>query len=216
VAANGGEQRGELSAIEFFLSSFGPRTSARRGGAIESFAELTEVLLGMKAVDNLDRSGEQFRDEIPDPGSSSSERRGTRSLREAAALGLAPDPLSKGRTLLSTVRGGGTFNGRRIGDGSFITDRGAVAAERFRAPDRAEFDFPCFRATLGLTGHAGQFLGTQGDPGSIDAQVQRLGQRKSVERFAVLALVFGDFLTQGFGSTFHPFSIHGYPGQFLQ
>jgi len=54
LPANGGEQCTELSAIEFFMSSFGPLGGARREGTIESFAELTEVLLGMKAVNDLD------------------------------------------------------------------------------------------------------------------------------------------------------------------
>ena len=62
LPANGSEQRTELSTIEFFMSSFSPLTGARRGAAIESFTELTQVLLGMKAVHDLDRPGKQLRD----------------------------------------------------------------------------------------------------------------------------------------------------------
>ena len=216
LPANGGEQRMELSAIKFFMSFLSPLNGAQRGEAIESFTELTQVLLGMKAVHDLDGPRKQLRDQIPDPRGTISERRSTRRLGETAPLGLTPDTLSKDGTFLGDVRNESTLDGCRIADRSFIADRSAIAIERFCTSDGAEFDLPSLRGTLPLTGHASQFLSSQRDPGSIDAQVERLGQRNSVQRFAVTALVFGDFLAQSFGGAFHLLGIHHHPDEFLQ
>lgn len=103
MAAKGSEQCTELSTIEFFMPSFGPLGSAWMCRAIEGFAELAQVLFGVKAIDDLNGLGEQFCSQIPDPGSPVSERNRTRGLRETTALRLAPDALRKGRTFLSDV-----------------------------------------------------------------------------------------------------------------
>src|SRR5215472_18426999 len=140
LAANGGEKRVELSAIEFFMASFGPCGGARRSEAIDSFAELTEVLLGVKAIDDLNRPGEQFLNQVPDPRGSISERSRTLSLGEAAALTLAPDALRKGGTFLGDIWDASTFDGCGIGNRPFIADGDALGIQRFCAPDRTEFD----------------------------------------------------------------------------
>src|SRR3974377_538975 len=108
LAAEGSKQRAELSAVEFLMSSFRPWRSAWMRRAIKSFAEFAQMLLGMKAIHDLNGPGEQLRNDIPDPGSSITERNHTRGLRKAAALGLAPDALRKGRTFLGDVQCGGT------------------------------------------------------------------------------------------------------------
>src|SRR2546425_6040160 len=87
MAANRGEECLEPSGVEFLLPSFRPLGSSRVGRAIKSFAEVTQVLLGVKAVDDLGRSGEQLLHLVPDPGSPIPERRRTLGLAEAAALG---------------------------------------------------------------------------------------------------------------------------------
>src|SRR5712691_6343384 len=129
MAANRGEGCLEPSGVEFLLPSFRPLGSSRVGRAIKSFAEVTQVLLGVKAVDDLGRSGEQLLHLVPDPGSPIPERRRTLGLAEAAALGFAPDALGEGGTFLGGVRCGGTLDGRGIGNGSFIADGNAVLIE---------------------------------------------------------------------------------------
>jgi hypothetical protein len=52
--AAGRQESAELSGIEFFLGSFGPRIRSCVCGAVERFSEITPVLLGMKAVHHLD------------------------------------------------------------------------------------------------------------------------------------------------------------------
>src|SRR5215469_4539499 len=136
------------------MASLGPPGGARRGEAIESFAELTEVLLGVKAIDDLSRPGEQFLNQIPDPRSSISQRSHTHRLGEAAALALAPDALCKGGTFLGDIRDASTFDGCGIGNRPLIADGSAVRVQRFRTPHGAEFDLPRFRGAGPLTGHA--------------------------------------------------------------
>jgi len=176
LPTNSGEQRSEPSAIEFFVSSFSPLHGAPGGEAIESLTEFTEMLLGMKAVHDLDGPGEQLCDQIPDPRGTISESRGTRSLGEAAPLRFPPDTLRKDGAFLGDVRNESTLDGCRIADRSFIADRSAIAIERFCTSDGAEFDLARFRASRGLASYSGQFLSPQRNTGSIDSQVQRLGQ----------------------------------------
>src|SRR5215469_15810495 len=121
------------------MASLGPPGGARRGEAIESFAELTEVLLGVKAIDDLSRPGEQFLNQIPDPRSSISQRSHTHRLGEAAALALAPDALCKGGTFLGDIRDASSFGGCCVGKRSFIADGSTDSVQRFRRTHGAGF-----------------------------------------------------------------------------
>ena len=58
----------ESSVVEFRVPPFGPLGSAGIGGAVDGLAEVAEMLLGVEPIDDLDRAGEQFVGDVPNPG----------------------------------------------------------------------------------------------------------------------------------------------------
>jgi hypothetical protein len=67
LAADGVEQSLEFSGVEFLLPAFCPLRRARISEAVESFSEITQVLFGMIAVNNLSGIGKLILGEIPNP-----------------------------------------------------------------------------------------------------------------------------------------------------
>jgi hypothetical protein len=72
VAEEGRQEGAELSGIEFFLASFGPRIRSCICGAVERFSEITPVWLGMKAVHDQDGFSKLIAGYVPDPAAPSS------------------------------------------------------------------------------------------------------------------------------------------------
>src|SRR5882724_8950049 len=67
LAADGVKQSLEFSGVEFFLPTFCPLRRAWMSEAVESFSEITQVLFGMIAVNNLGGIGKLILGEIPNP-----------------------------------------------------------------------------------------------------------------------------------------------------
>ena len=84
LAADGVEQRLKFSGVEFFLPTFCPLRCAWMSEAVESFSEITQVLFGMIAVNNLGGIGKLILGEIPNPKGPISE------LRHAARHSFLP------------------------------------------------------------------------------------------------------------------------------
>ena len=53
LAADGAERTSKFSDVEFFTFAVRPVCGALVGRAVQSFSEITQVLFGMKAVNNL-------------------------------------------------------------------------------------------------------------------------------------------------------------------
>jgi len=68
LSGDGPQQSIESSVVEFRVPAFGPLGGAGIGGTVHGLAEVAEVLFGVEAVDDLDRAGEQFVGDVPDPG----------------------------------------------------------------------------------------------------------------------------------------------------
>jgi hypothetical protein len=94
LAADGVEQSLEFSGVEFFLPTFCPLRRAWMSEAIESFSEITQVLFGMIAVNNLSGIGKLILGEIPNPEGPISEH-DSWCVAEATARSFAPDAFGK-------------------------------------------------------------------------------------------------------------------------
>ncbi|MGA3098027.1 MAG: hypothetical protein ABSF25_16350 [Bryobacteraceae bacterium] len=95
---------------------------------------------GVEPVDDLDRAGEQFVGDVPDPGRAILQDRGSFRFAETPSRGLAQNPLGK-LGPLRWIGGGAALDGGRIGDRALIAYGSAVRIAGFRTPHRAEFDF---------------------------------------------------------------------------
>ena len=109
LASDGVEQNLEFSGVEFFLPALHPSRSPWGGGAVKSFPEIAQVLLGMETIDDLDGLGKLLFGDIPNPRSAITEHDLTWRLSEAAAHGLALDALGERGRLGSGVGGSSTF-----------------------------------------------------------------------------------------------------------
>ncbi len=123
MAADGSEQSVEATRVEFLMSPLGPGPGVRVGGAVKSLGEVTEMLFGVEAIDDLPGLGKQFVGDVPNPGGAIPQDHGALHLRETAARGLAPDPLAK----LRALRGGVDWR---------LSRTGAVLAAGARGPGK--------------------------------------------------------------------------------
>ena len=120
MAAERRQQSVEAACVQFLMSAFDPCRGARVGGSVESFGQVAEVLLGVKAIDDLPGLGKQFVGDVPNPGCAIAQDHGTRHCGETAARGFAPDPLAKFRALRGGVGSGGALDGGGIGHRTFV------------------------------------------------------------------------------------------------
>jgi hypothetical protein len=95
MAPDGCEQSLEFSGVEFFLPAIRPLESSWRRETVQSFSEFTQVLFGMKAVDDLHGLRKLILRDIPDPRSAVAEHDLMERLLEAATQGLASDALGE-------------------------------------------------------------------------------------------------------------------------
>jgi len=79
------------------------------GGTIKSFSEIAQVLLGVKAVNDLGSIRKLIVGDVPNPNGSVPEHDPAWRLAEAAARGLPPDALGKGRTFGGGIQCRSTF-----------------------------------------------------------------------------------------------------------
>ena len=112
LAADGIEQSPESSGVEFFLAVCCPLRSSWRSGTVQSFCDITQVLFGMIAVNNLGGIGKLIVGDVPNPQGPIPEHGRARSLAEAAARSFSPDALGEGRTCRSGIQRTGTLQGR--------------------------------------------------------------------------------------------------------
>ena len=67
LATEGVEQSPESSGVEFLFPAVRPLSRSWRSGTVESFSDITQVLLGMIAVHNLGGSGKLIVGDVPNP-----------------------------------------------------------------------------------------------------------------------------------------------------
>jgi hypothetical protein len=115
------------------------------------------------------------------------------------------------------VRRGGAFDGRRVGDGAFVTHREPFAVTRLGAPDRADLYFPRFCGTVGLFACAsGQFFDPHRNAGAVEAQVKGGRQRLFPQRPGVEPFIGGDFVAERFGVALNLTGVNANARQFPQ
>jgi hypothetical protein len=112
LAADGLEQSRESSGVEFFLAAFRPLRSSWRSGTVQSLSDITQVLFGMIAVNNLGGLWKLIVGDVPNPQGSIPEHGRTRGLAEAATCSFSPDALGEGRACRSGIQRTGTLQGR--------------------------------------------------------------------------------------------------------
>ena len=102
----------ESSGVEFFFPAIRPLRSSRRRRTVQSFSDITQVLFGMVAVNNLGGIWKLIVGNVPNLQGPIPEHHGTRRLAEAAAGSFSPDALGEGRTCPSGIQRTGTLHGR--------------------------------------------------------------------------------------------------------
>lgn len=86
---NGLQQSIELSIVEFGMPAFRPLGGTHVGGTVDRLAQVAEVLLGVEAINDLDRTREQFLGDVPYPGRAVAQHHAAFGLAETASRGLA-------------------------------------------------------------------------------------------------------------------------------
>src|SRR5271169_6184498 len=102
-------------------------------------------LLDVKAVDDLDRAGQQVLGKVPNPGRSVGNYDHSLRFTEAPPARLPQHAFGESGSVFGDVRRGGTLDSRRVRDGPFVAHRQPFTVARFGAPDGADLHFTRFR-----------------------------------------------------------------------
>ena len=106
----------QTSLGQGLATRFGPRLNTGRVSRMERLGGVPDLLLGVIEIDDLNRLGELFAGQVPDPGGSVAQHDPTPGPSKAPALGLAAHPPGKRRQPGVGIAGGRTLDRRRVAD----------------------------------------------------------------------------------------------------
>ena len=130
VGVQGRDQVSEASGVQLGLPVLCPLLGERRPGPVDGFGHVTQMLLGVVDVDDLDGVGKLLVGQVPDPGGAVAEDDLSGGGDEAAPLRLAMGALGEGGRLRVGVAAG------RALDGGVVADRPRVATKAGPRPSR--------------------------------------------------------------------------------
>ena len=105
----------QLSIVQLGTARCGPRFGFRVGCAKDRLSGPVQSFFGMEPVQDLDGLRKQFRDGIPNPARTIAESCASGCLGEASPRGFPQHAFGEVGSFEAGVRGGGTFDGGRIG-----------------------------------------------------------------------------------------------------
>lgn len=204
----------DLSGLEVLASFPDPGRGLLAFRTEDRLSDCSNVLLGMKEVEDLDRPGEVLLGDVPDPGSPVSDHDLTDDCIKLSTGSFPEDPGGKGGDLVLGIVRGGTFDGGGVALGPFVPDGNPLGVGRLRAPEDTKLHLPGFGGpVLLLSRPVDQGFLPHGDPGSVRSKVERSGKGSDRIRIETGPLVFGDLGPQGLGHPFHLPGTHRETGQ---
>lgn len=173
IDPKGGEDRIDVSRIEFGLAFFDPREGSFALRTEDRLSDRSQVLLCMEEVKDLNGFGKMLVCDVPDPGSAVSDHDLTGNGVELAAGGFPEETYGKVGRLCVRVLRGGAFDCGGVGGGPFVPDRKALVIGRLRAPDDTELHLAGLGGAVGLfSGPIGQLLHPHRDSRPVGAEVE--------------------------------------------
>src|SRR5208282_4054099 len=161
----------QASFVQFVVTFFGPLSPEFAAYPVNCLRHVAQTLLCVEPIHNLDRTGEVFTREVPDPMRPVTQHYPTFCLIEPTPGGLPKHPLGERRIIGGAC--GGALDGCRVGNGAFIPGRPPLLVPAFRAPYRAEFHLPRFCRAVGLLALASQKLALpHRDAGAVDSEIE--------------------------------------------
>src|SRR5450432_715264 len=118
-----------------------------------------QVLFDVKAVQDLEALGKEFRRRVPDPGRAIAEHDTLRSLAVASPGGFPQHPFGEVGSVGTAVRSGRAFDGGRVADRSLIPHRRALLIPRFGRPYGDQLGLAGLRRAIRLLARASSNFG---------------------------------------------------------
>ena len=144
------DQVSEASGVQLGLPVLCPLLGALRPGPVDGLGHVSQMLLGVLDVDDLDGVGKLLVGQVPDPGGAVAEDDLSSGGDEAAPLRLAMGALGEGSRLRVGVAAGRALNGGVVADRPRVTARPALGVAPFGRPRRRQLDLAGLGGAVGL------------------------------------------------------------------